>query len=890
MPLSPGSKVGDSYELVRQLDHGNMGELWVARQADVRDVAIKFILGARPELRARFEAEIKAIARLNSNYVVRVFAWGEFESMPYMVMELLSGHNLDSLLRKEGRLSADRAVDCLVQAAAGVASAHHLGIVHRDLKPANLFFDQASGVVKVLDFGIAGAGAEIRESLTHDGMYMGTPNYSAPEQFDDTKRVTPAADIWALGAILYELVSGNLAFPGVIPGVLVEVREREPPRLGNELGLRPELIAIVNRCLAKKPEARFQSAEALIEALAPFGTVTAHSVAASICAGRGLQLGNAPTELAPAKQPTPGTQTLEPMVQNVQASNYRFYNLDALVDALAAPRVIDNDSVRPVVFMLGAGVSLPAVPGVVEVVKALKSLLPDDQQSVFDVDLARSTNPYQDAFKFLGGRASLTDAANTVIRKAVLRAYNVSVNLPNGPKAEQDACGKAEKDQQNWRIPKGLEHLGTLIARGQREPGLARFSRVHLTTNFDPLLRIAVNMAGGTLRPVPLTDDLPITEAEDDDRPLYHLHGFWRYGQTKHIELDTPRPRLERSLQKLLGSSLLVVVGYGGWNDVFMKALDDAAADQDATEILWAFFERRERLEADPRSRALLERLAKHGGKVTFYENIDSNELFAKLASKLKLYSKPPEPVASPKPESDPPLTPALTLPPNVAKDALAGGSSTSRPPQLPVNSGGLYVALTAAAALAVGLVFWLSRGPDNPVVPVHPVEAPTAPSSASLPPIAPTVDPGPARPKDSTYALELTGDCQKIERLRIVQEPRIEIAVQDCLGKDFPRNLVGKKLDIVFDPGHRATQVTVQTKIAPGTEFKWVSINVPAPVGTPIRPPKIPPVPSATASGSAGAANLGAAGAVQSPPPAPCKSCKDCSENDIHCFVSCCK
>src|SRR4051812_12178722 len=209
-----GLNIGGKYELLEPLGGGSMGALWLGKQGP-RRVAIKFVLAPRDDFRDRFDAEINALSTLRSNYIVQVYDWGREDDVPYMVMELLEGSDLAQRVAKspQHQLETKVAVDSIVEAAAGLAEAHTKGIVHRDLKPANLVFDQRTKSVKVVDFGIAGAGTAVRRPLTEPGTYMGTPNYSAPEQFDG-KAVGPAADIWALGAILYELLSGRMAFPG----------------------------------------------------------------------------------------------------------------------------------------------------------------------------------------------------------------------------------------------------------------------------------------------------------------------------------------------------------------------------------------------------------------------------------------------------------------------------------------------------------------------------------------------------------------------------------------------------------------------------------------------------------------------------------------------------
>jgi serine/threonine protein kinase len=201
-----------------------MGVVVAAMHLSLRQkVAIKFLLpGASKEVVQRFLREARSAARLKSDHVARVIDVSELETgAPYMVMEYLEGNDLSRVLRKRGAFPIVDAVDFVLQACEAIAEAHTAGIVHRDLKPANLFLTKAadgSATVKVLDFGISkdtGAedGGEPESPLTQTAM-LGSPNYMSPEQMRSTRDADARADIWSLGVILYQLLTGPVAVAG----------------------------------------------------------------------------------------------------------------------------------------------------------------------------------------------------------------------------------------------------------------------------------------------------------------------------------------------------------------------------------------------------------------------------------------------------------------------------------------------------------------------------------------------------------------------------------------------------------------------------------------------------------------------------------------------------
>jgi len=255
------------YELVSLLGSGGMAEVWRARDPKLeREVAIKILSEATAtdaEFRARFLREARVVASLNHPNIAQIFAVEEQGSTMFLVMELIDGVSLADVIAS-GPLGVDHAVDILLQATAAVGEAHDKGIVHRDLKPENIMISPRG--VKVLDFGIAREIVPDRNSWnTGVGVILGTPSYMSPEQAQG-RPVKAASDIFSLGAVFYEMLSGQRPFGGEsLMEVLLQVVTRPHAPL---TGVPPALAAIVDRCLQKQPAQRFQSAAELTSALA----------------------------------------------------------------------------------------------------------------------------------------------------------------------------------------------------------------------------------------------------------------------------------------------------------------------------------------------------------------------------------------------------------------------------------------------------------------------------------------------------------------------------------------------------------------------------------------------------------------------------------------------
>jgi serine/threonine-protein kinase len=293
--VKEGQILAGKYRIDRILGEGGMGVVVSAHHIHLDEqVAIKFLLPealGNPEAVARFAREARAAVKIKSQHVARVIDVGTLETgAPYMVMEHLQGSDLSTWLTQKGALAVEQAVEFILQAGEAVAEAHGLGIVHRDLKPANLFVVRgADGLysVKVLDFGIskvARADGAPDMAMTKTTAVMGSPLYMSPEQMTSSRNVDARTDIWALGIVLYELLSGSLPFTGeTLPEVCVKIATYPPAPLRS---LRPEVPAGVEaaiaRCLEKDPKRRYANVAELAAALVEFGPKRAKASAERI--------------------------------------------------------------------------------------------------------------------------------------------------------------------------------------------------------------------------------------------------------------------------------------------------------------------------------------------------------------------------------------------------------------------------------------------------------------------------------------------------------------------------------------------------------------------------------------------------------------------------------
>ncbi len=291
--IAPGQLLAGKYRVERVLGAGGMGVVLAATHVHLHQrVALKLMLPeglANPVLGERFAREARAAARLKSAHVAHVFDVGTLEmGSPYMVMEYLEGSDLASIVARHGALDVDVAVDCVLQACDAVAEAHSIGIVHRDLKPGNLFLTNRNDgrpLVKVLDFGISKHASNPTDlSLTSTTEVIGSPNYMSPEQLRSARRADARSDIWGLGVILHELLTGRVPFVAETFAELASKVLNDPPipLSTTRPEATPELARIVGRCLEKDPERRYPNVAELAAALAPFARADTRELAERI--------------------------------------------------------------------------------------------------------------------------------------------------------------------------------------------------------------------------------------------------------------------------------------------------------------------------------------------------------------------------------------------------------------------------------------------------------------------------------------------------------------------------------------------------------------------------------------------------------------------------------
>ncbi len=280
-PFKIGDVVAGKYEITRVLGRGGMGVVVAARHRELgEDVALKFLqpsLTDRPESYARFTREARTATRIKSEHVARVHDVGTEGGVPFIVMECLTGDDLARVIKRRGPLPSAEAVDLLLQACEALAEAHKRGIVHRDLKPANLFLTtrpDGTPFVKVLDFGISKSTSLEDGSVTASAAVVGSPLYMSPEQLASSRTADARSDVWALGVILYEMVTGKRPFSGESFATISAaiLRGTFPPPSDVCPAVPPPLEQAIAETLALDPESRPPSVAAFAARIAPCGS------------------------------------------------------------------------------------------------------------------------------------------------------------------------------------------------------------------------------------------------------------------------------------------------------------------------------------------------------------------------------------------------------------------------------------------------------------------------------------------------------------------------------------------------------------------------------------------------------------------------------------------
>lgn len=359
--LNPGTIFAGKYRVEGLLGQGGMSSVYVATNtALMAEVALKVIhhnLNASPEATMRFAREGTATSRVRHRAIVQVFDAGEYQGMPWLAMELLPGESLAEAIERQGTLPPAEVVRIATEIASGLEAAHAVGITHRDLKPANIFLDSSEEPPqpKILDFGIAKLDIAGSPKLTRQGIAMGTPYYMAPEQARGEPGVGPASDLWALGVIMLEAVSGQLPFERSEIGPYMVSVASKPPRDIDVLAPKAPLglRQVISWCLSPSPSARPPDARTLRTTLDALAQELAHETA-TLDPGAQTEPGipavlQALPQLsarADTSAPTP-IETPRPLVSSSAAPVDPTARTEPSLEAAAAPVVSPVDSMGP---------------------------------------------------------------------------------------------------------------------------------------------------------------------------------------------------------------------------------------------------------------------------------------------------------------------------------------------------------------------------------------------------------------------------------------------------------------------------------------------------------------------------------------------------------------
>jgi len=348
----PGELFAGQYRVERVLGEGGMGVVVAAwDETNGRSVALKMLRFPDAGSVERFVREARAMTKLSSAHVARVFASGSVDGdKPYLVMERLEGMNLSDRVKRGGRVPEREVADIALQICEALSHAHASGIVHRDIKPSNVFVHSPKNgtpIVKLLDFGISKSvsRAEWERTLTNtaDGNVLGSPPYMSPEHVRDPRTVDFRSDIWSLGILMYKLLATHVPFDGGTVGeVFAKILEAACPPLPADVS--PEMRALVERCLAKKPEERHRTVGELAVALAPLASPELAPLAPEIAART--------RDLVVISSSDPHTMTVAPPVTHAPIAVAKAPSPPSPVEAPPRARPL-----RLAALLVGAGVA-----------------------------------------------------------------------------------------------------------------------------------------------------------------------------------------------------------------------------------------------------------------------------------------------------------------------------------------------------------------------------------------------------------------------------------------------------------------------------------------------------------------------------------------------------
>jgi len=310
------------YDVVAELGRGGMGVVYKGYEAALsRYVAIKMLspaLAHDESVKERFLREARSMASLNDPHIIQIYYIGEWEGQPYFAMEFVEGESLSTWLKRENQMTPEQAARAIYQTASGLATAHDRGVIHRDIKPANLMLDQR-GRIKIADFGIALSSTDFSKKLTSTGEFVGTPGYLSPEVCTG-QPVDQRSDIFSLGIVLFELLTGRMPFNDQSPlGLLLEVVRAEIPDVRDlNSAVDAELTRILQRMTAKDPAQRYQNCHELIADLVKHPLVAgAQTISAkpvmTMAAGTMVGMKTPPQLRAPSALHTVASPTPAPM-------------------------------------------------------------------------------------------------------------------------------------------------------------------------------------------------------------------------------------------------------------------------------------------------------------------------------------------------------------------------------------------------------------------------------------------------------------------------------------------------------------------------------------------------------------------------------------------------